>query len=146
MIGCLVADGADTAQVLALETAVSKLKADFKIIAPKIGGAIGAEGQTLEADFQLAGGPSVLFDAVFVALSAEGASLLSTEGAAVAWVHDAFQHLKVIGATGEAKALLDAAGVVPDAGVLVGGDAETFLTAAAAGRIWDREPNVRTVF
>jgi catalase len=146
MIGCLVADGTDTAFVLALETAAAKLKADFKIIAPKICGAIGADGATLEADFQLAGGSSVLFDTVFVALSEEGGKLLSTEAAAVAWVHDAFHHLKVICATSGAQALLDAAGVVPDAGVLIGGDAETFLTTAAAGRVWDREPSVRTVF
>ncbi len=146
MIGCLVADGSDASLVLALETAVAQHKGDFKIVAPKIGGAITADGQTLEADFQLAGGPSVLFDAVFVALSEDAGKLLSTEAAAVAWVHDAFAHLKVIGATAGAQMLLDAAGVVPDEGVLVGGDANAYLTAAAAGRIWDREPSVRTVF
>jgi hypothetical protein len=51
-----------------LESATAKLGADFKIVAPKVGGAVAADGQLIEADFQLAGGPSVLFDAVFVAL------------------------------------------------------------------------------
>jgi len=146
MIGCLIADGTDTAAVLALETAVANQRAEFKIIAPKVGGAVGADGQLIEADFQLAGGPSVLFDHVFVMLSADAANLLSTEAAAVAWVHDAFQHLKVIGATAEAQPLLDAAGVVPDEGILLGLEPEPYLTAAAAGRIWDREPSVRTIF
>ena len=102
----------------------------------------------LEADFQLAGGPSVLFDAVYVALSKPtGRKLLATEAAAVAWVHDAFQHLKVIGGTAPAStALLDAAGVVPDAGVLIGTDTAPYLDTAAKGRIYDREPSVRTVF
>ncbi len=72
--------------------------------------------------------------------------MLSTEAAAVAWVHDAFAHLKVIGATAESQALLDAAGVVPDEGVLVGGESAGFLETAAKGRIYDREPSVRTVF
>lgn len=145
-IGCLIADGSDAAAILALETAVAKLGAEFKVVAPRIGGAVAADGKLIEADFQLAGGPSVLFDAVFVALSAEGATTLSAEAAAVAWVHDAFAHLKVIGATGEAQPLLDKAGVVADAGVITSGDVEAFLTTAASGRIWDREPSVRTVY
>ena len=73
-------------------------------------------------------------------------SLLKNEAAAVAWVHDAFAHCKVIGATQGAKALLDAAGVIPDEGVLIGPKADAFLTAAAVGRVWEREPEVRTVF
>ena len=146
LIGCLIADGTDAAEVLALETAAAAEGASVKVVAPKIGGATTADGSVLEADFQLAGGPSVLFDAVYVALSAESASLLSKESAAVAWVHDAFSHLKVIGASAGSQALLDAAGVVPDTGVLVSGEAKAFLEAAAKGRIYDREPNVRTIF
>ena len=146
MIGCLVADGTDADAVLALETEVGKHGAHLKIVAPKIGGATAADGRVLEADFQLAGGPSVLFDAVYVALAEEGGELLSTEAAAVAWVHDAFAHLKVIGATAGAQALLDAAGVVPDAGVLLDGDGKSYLDAVARGRIYDREPSVRTVY
>jgi catalase len=146
MIGCLVADGSDAKQVVMLKDAAHKLGAQVKIVAPRIGGAVAADGSTIEADFQLAGGPSVLFDAVFVALSAEGADLLSTEAAAVGWVHDAFSHLKVIGATSEAEPLLTAAGVVVDDGVLVGGSGSAYLDAAAQGRIYSREPSVRTIY
>jgi catalase len=87
-----------------------------------------------------------LFDAVFVALSTDGSAQLSAEAAAVAWVHDAFAHCKVIGATNEAQALLDAAGVVSDIGVVVGSNANAFVAVAAKGRIWEREPKVRTVY
>ncbi len=146
MVGCLVADGTDTATVLALETAVTQAGADFRIVAPKVGGATGSDGQMIEADFQLAGGASVLFDSVFVAISQEAAEMLSTEAAAVAWVHDAYQHLKVIGATTGAQGLLDQAGVVPDEGVVMGTDPGAFLQTASGGRIWKREPNVRNVF
>jgi catalase len=115
-------------------------------VAPKVGGAAADGGKIIEADFQLAGGASVLFDTVFVAISEDGAQALLKEAAAVAWVHDAFAHCKVIGATAGAKALLDAAGVIPDEGVLVGPDANAFLTAAAIGRVWEREPKVRTIY
>jgi catalase len=146
VIGCLISDGTDADLVLQVELAVTALKADFKIVAPKVGGATAADGRVLEVDFQLAGGSSVLFDHVFVVLSEGAAKLLSTEAAAVAWVHDAFQHLKVLGATDGAKALLDKAGVVSDEGVLIGSDLETYLGTAARGKVFAREPNVRTVF
>ncbi len=145
-VGCLIADGTDADLVLALEHAVRLQKADFKLIAPKVGGAQASDGRLLEADMQLAGAPSVLFDTVFVALSEDAGKLMSTEAAAVAWVHDAFQHLKVIGATAGSKVLLDAAGVVADDGIVMGGEPAAFLDKAAAGRIFDREPSVRTVF
>lgn len=146
MIGCLIADGTDAAAVTALRTATQKLKANFKIVAPKVGGAIAADGTVIEADFQLAGGSSVLFDHVFVTLSEDAAGMLANEAAAVAWVHDAFQHLKVIGATASSQALLDKAGVQPDDGVVIGSGAKEFLTAAANGKVWAREPLVRTIF
>ncbi len=145
-VGCLVADGTDAAQVAALKAAVTKEKATFMVVAPRVGGAKGADGTMIEADLQLAGGPSVLFDAVYVALSADAAAKLTKEAAAVAWVHDAFSHLKVIGATAGAQALLDKAGVVPDEGVHVGDSTGGFITAARNGRVWSREPSVRTIY
>jgi len=146
VIGCLVGDGSDPKAVLALRKAVAAAGANLKIVAPKIGGASASDGTIIEADYQLAGGSSVLFDAVYVLLSKEGATKLSTEGAAVAWVHDAFVHLKVMGASSTAKPLLDAAGVVKDAGIVIGDDHKTFLNKASEGRIWSREAGVRSVF
>jgi len=148
-IGCLVTDGADAELVEALADAATEAGATLKIIAPKVGGATLSDGVKLAADFQLAGGSSVLFDAVVLAVSADGVAALLGEAAAVAWVHDAFHHLKVIGHTAEAQPLLDAAGVIADEGVIEFGDdddAEDFIDTAAGGRIWAREPSVRTVY
>jgi catalase len=145
-VGCLVADGTDARLVASLRAATKKLNADFAVVAPKVGGTVALNGKLIEGDFQLAGGSSVLFDAVFVAISEEGAATLRKEAAAVAWMHDAFAHCKVIGATKGSQALLDAAGVLPDDGVLVGSDADTFLSRAAKGRVWSREPTVRTIY
>jgi len=149
MVGCLVSDGADPAVVKALRGAVEKARGQFKIVAPKVGGVTGGDGQVIEADFQLAGGPSVLFDAVALVVSADGATALVTEAAAKSFVADAFAHLKVIGYTEAAAGLLKQAGIATDAdaGVvaLSQGAAGPFVQAAQNGRIWDREPTVRQV-
>jgi catalase len=129
-----------------VRSATKELKADFAIVAPKGGGIADGSGKTIEADFQLAGGSSVLFDAVFIAASADGAAGLAREAAAVAWVHDAYSHCKVIGATEASSKLLQAAGVVSDEGVILQGEPQAFLKAAANGRVWSREPKVRTIY
>jgi catalase len=146
-IGALVTDDASPALVASLFEAAGAVDAEVKIVCPTIGGVTLADGTRLFADFQLAGGPSVLFDAVTVIASADGTAALLGESAAVAWVHDAFAHLKVIGFSAEAEELLDAAGVVPDAGVVaLEEDSDAFVAAAAGGRIWDREAAVRSVY
>lgn len=145
-IGCLVSDGIDAKLIDALRSDTKNMKADFAIVAPKIGGVVAANGSTIPADFQLAGGSSVLFDAVFVAVSEDGGEMLSSESAAVAWLHDAYAHCKVIGATMGAQPLLDAAGIEADKGLVMDPDVKKFLTTASQGRIWDREQRVRTIY
>ena len=86
------------------------------LIAPKVGG-IKVKGGTLKAEGQLAGTPSVLFDAVALVLTREAAAKLAEEGAAVDFVRDAFGHLKAIGCTPDADPLLQKAGVARDEGV-----------------------------
>ena len=109
-----------------------------------MGGARLADGSLLAADGQLAGTPSVLFDAVAVVLSTEAAQALTAESAAVDFVRDAFGHLKAIAADEGGKTLLDAARVTPDAGVVDAGDTKAFI-AAAMTRQWDREAKVRAL-
>ncbi|QAU33060.1 catalase [Janthinobacterium sp. 17J80-10] len=141
-VGILVADGSDGKVIESLRKAAADVGAGVKIIAPKVGGATLADGTLLPADGQLAGTPSVMFDAVAVVLSAAGAQMLCSEAAALDFVSDAFAHLKAIAANPGAQALLDKANVVPDAGVIAADDAKGFI-AAAATRQWAREPSVR---
>ncbi|WP_101925770.1 MULTISPECIES: catalase [Luteimonas] len=141
-VGILVHDGSDGATVQALRKAAEAAGAMVKIVAPKLGGATLANGKKLPADGQLAGTPSVLFDAVAVVLSEAGGKQLSKEAAAVDWVRDAFGHLKAIAADAGAQAVLKAGGIAKDAGVLDAGDAKAFI-AAAKTRQWDREKMIR---
>jgi len=142
-VAILVADGSDGAVIDAVRATVEGDGGSVFIVAPKIGGAKLMGGKTLAADGQLAGSPSVLFDAVAIVLSDDGCAQLLKEGAAVDFAKDAFGHLKAVGHTPEAQPLLDKARVEPDAGVIdLSKDAEAFL-APARTRQWDREPKVR---
>ena len=145
-VGCLVADGADGGVVNALRSAAKSAGANFKVVAPRVAGAVAADGALIPADFQLAGGPSVLFDAIAVVAAGKGANKLAEEAAAVAFVHDAFAHLKVIAFAPDARPLLVNAGVdLSDKGVvgLATASPGDFLSKAGAGRIWAREGSVR---
>jgi catalase len=143
-IGILIADGSDGAVIEQTRKAAVEAGATVKIIAPKVGGAKLADGAKLAAHGQLAGMPSVLFDAVAVILSAAGAEALSKESAAIDFVQDAFGHLKAIAVDSGGQALLASAKVGRDAGVVDVNDSAGFI-AAAKTRQWEREKTVRTL-
>lgn len=143
-VGILVADGSDGAAIKKIKKAATDAGAAVKIVAPKVGGAKLADGSVLPADGQLAGTPSVLFDAVAVILSDDGAKLLSKESAAIDFVRDAFGHLKAIAIDEGGRALLVVANVGIDAGVVDANEPVAFISAAKT-RQWDREKFVRNL-
>ncbi len=138
-VAILVNDGSDGKTISAIRKAALGAGASVKIIASKIGGATLAGGSRLPADGQLAGSPSVLFDAVAVVLSEPGARMLLDDAAAVDFVRDAFHHLKAIAIDQGGQTLLQKAGLVPDAGVMAASDVAAFI-AMAKTRQWEREP------
>jgi len=142
--GILVADGSDATSIDALIKALTAAGATVKIVAPKVGGAKLSNGRQLAADGQLAGTPSVVFDAVAVVLSDAGAALLSKEAAAIDFVRDAFGHLKAIAVDAGGLTLLGAAGIERDEGVIDAPSAKAFVEAAKT-RQWAREASVRTL-
>lgn len=143
-IGILIADGSDGDAVDKIKNAATEAGATVKIVAPKVGGAMLAKGVIQPADGQLAGTPSVLFDAVAVILSEAGANVLAMDSAAIDFVRDAFGHLKAIAADKGGQALLKTAKVGHDAGVVDANNTDAFI-AAAKTRQWEREKSVRTL-
>ena len=143
-VGILVSEGSDWEAIDAIVQAVSKEGASHKIIAPHVGEVVLADQSRLKIHGQLAGTPSVMFDAVAVVLSADAASELCNESAAVDFLRDAFGHLKAIAYDDGAQALLDKAGVVKDDGVVSVQDIEPYLDVAKT-RQWAREKSVRTL-
>ncbi|MBX9738533.1 MAG: catalase [Beijerinckiaceae bacterium] len=144
-VGILVTDGADASMIDMVKKAAEGEGATVKIVAQKVGGVTTADGKALVADGQLAGMPSVIFDAVALMVSKDGCQKLLTDSAALDFVTNAFVHLKAIGHTAEAQPLLDRCGVEPDAGIVkLGGKVSAFIEPAKT-RQWAREPKVRVL-
>jgi len=143
-VGILVDDGSDAATIKALRKAAEGAGASVKIVAPKIGGAMLSNGRKQAVDGQLAGTPSILFDAVAIVLSDAAGKALAKEAAAVDWLRDAFGHLKAIAFDGGARPVLQAAGIAKDPGVIDATDSKGFIKAAQT-RQWNREPRLRTL-
>jgi catalase len=141
-VGILVADGSNGAVIEEIRKTMMDAGATVKIVAPKVGGVKLASGSNLPADGQLAGTPSVLFDAVAVILSEEGAEILSMESAAIDFVRDAFGHLKAIAVDQGGQTLLKIARIPQDDGVIDANDKNAFLSAAKT-RQWEREESIR---
>ena len=140
-VGILFAEGSTKSEIVALRSKIVAAGGTAVLIAPQLLG-VRCKGGSLDADGQLAGTPSVTVDAVAVMLTEAAAKQLSSDGAAVQFVMDAYGHLKAIAHTPGAAALLAKAGVAPGEGVMpVGAD---FLEAACK-RFYAREPSVRTL-
>lgn len=146
-LGLLLSDGADAKIVKALIAAVDGEEAVYEVITPKIAGVTLSDGTTVAAKHKIDGGPSVLFDAVAVVVSAEGAALLSIDAAAKDFVTDAFAHCKYIGMSAEAEAIFVKAGIADDLDeaclpLSKAADAKAFLAACRTLRHWPRELKV----
>jgi len=137
-VAILFAEGSDKAAIDTLKGAIESAGGTAFLVAPKVGG-IKVKGGTLKADGQLAGSPSVLFDAVASILTDEQAKLLSKQGAAVQWFMDAYGHCKTIAHDEATQQLLDKAGVEKDSGVVAIAKFESVGTR----RHWAREAKVR---
>jgi catalase len=140
-VGILFSDGSPREEVLRLKSQVESAGGRAVLVAPRLGN-IKTKGGPLDADAQLAGSPSVIFDAVALVLTSSAATELCGDAGAVQFVTDAYCHLKAIGHTSGAQPLVDRAGAHPTAGVTALDD--TFIKAAGQ-RFYDREPSVRAL-
>ncbi|WP_427026445.1 catalase (plasmid) [Aureimonas ureilytica] len=146
-LGVIVTDGTDAALLAELEAAAKAAGALVELVGPKVGGVTLSDGSTREPKQKVNGGPSVLYDAVAILPSKEGAALLAREATAKDFVSDAFAHAKFIAHSPDAEALLDKAGVEKDAGIveLGKGGAKAFIAQCATLRFWEREAKVHAV-
>ncbi len=142
-LGALVTDGTDTKLLVQLERAIETEGALLEYIAPKVGGFTMSDGTLVEAQQKIGGGPSVLYDAVLLLASEDGAAQLATDATTKDFVSDAFAHCKFLGYAPSARGLLDAAGIEPDDGVVaVDGtkaSVASFMKLCRTGRFWARE-------
>ena len=142
-LGVLVTDGADADILAALEDAVKAEEGTLELIAPTISGVTISDGNLVPAQHKVDGGPSVLFDAVAILASEDGAAALLKLPAARDFVADAYAHYKFVGFTESAAALFAKAGLPahPDDGFMrlkSADDAVGFLAKCRDLRFWDR--------
>jgi catalase len=141
-LGLLVTPGADGAVVEAVRAAVHEAEGVVDVVAPKIGPVTLSDGSEITPDQALVGVTSALFDAVAIVASEEGAAQLADLPKARDFADDAFAHFKHIGFSPEAVALLDAAGVTPDAActeLSQADQARGFVDGLGALRFWERD-------
>jgi len=109
-LGILVSDDLDSDVFTTVTQAIEKEGAMFEVIAPQIGGVTCNKGKHIAAQQKIEGGPSVLYDAVLVLLSEEGAKSLAKIPEAKDFISDAFAHKKFIAYTQSAMPLIKEAG------------------------------------
>jgi catalase len=145
-VGALITDGSSAALLAALRAAIEAEGAVMEVVAPKIGGATLDDGSTVPADQNIDGGPSVLFDAVAVLPSADGAGMLAADAAAKDFVTDAHAHCKFIAYVPDSDPLLRAAGLADllDDGYIAldTSTVDAYIAACRQLRFWDREATV----
>ncbi len=146
-LGILVTDGVDAEVLTALTSALADEGAMYVVVAPQVGGVTDSAGGHVPAGEKVDGGPSVLYDAVAVLPSADGARQLADDATARDFVTDAFAHAKFIGYVGSAMPLFEKAGIAEDLddGCLAldqGTSAAGFVAACRGVRHWARESAV----
>src|SRR6202046_3026850 len=99
------------------------------------------------ADQKIVGGPSVLYDAIAVLPSKEGADSLLTNASAKDFISDAFGHLKFIAFVKSSRPLFEKAGIpdeLDEGFVELSGpkSAAQFVAACRKLRLWHREQMV----
>jgi catalase len=143
-IGALVTDGCDSSLLEGLKSAAEDEGAMVEVVAPHVGGVTAAGGSRVKAAQKLDGAPSVLYDAVVLLVSQEGAGQLAGNPAARDFVSDAYAHCKFVGYTPGARGLLEAAGVAGalDDGFVElgeGSSAGEFVRRCRSLRLWERQ-------
>jgi catalase len=145
-VGALVGAGSDAKVLRTLRRTLEAEGAQLMLVGPKPAGVRDSDGAELAIDEVVDGGPSVLFDAVAIVLTADAAAAMAAEPAARDFVTDAHAHCKFVACGPNAGTLLDAAGLTAD--MRDGGylelaaakkSADSFVAACRALRFWDRE-------
>lgn len=142
-LGILMTDGASAEIHAALKEAVESKGGMIEVIAPRVGGVDLDDGSRVEAQQMIDGGPSVLYDAVVLLVSGEGAAHLAKTPPACDFVADAHAHMKFIAYTGDALPLFEKTGLadrLDDGCVPLSGKsgAQDFAGKLDALRYWDR--------
>ncbi|MGP4714762.1 MULTISPECIES: catalase [unclassified Psychrobacter] len=142
LVGILVAEGSSHSEIKKFEDAVNAEGGMVKIVAPNKEVTLD-DGTRVQADERLAGGPSVLFDAVVSIIMHPPAKNLAEDSSALDWFTDAYAHCKAIAyCPATEEHILSKLPIEKDAFVTPLDDVDGFIENAKT-RLWEREPKVR---
>lgn len=164
VVAVLLADGFDEKSLDVMQNIIEKHGGKIKIVAPHLGTCRGMNGVEVKADFSLLTARSVLFDAVFVPGGMDSVTALTSDGAAIRFVLEAYKHCKAIAVAAEGVELLRRSGYAdfselemsakssaPEEGLILGSELDLVTTgnllvaAMAKHRAWHREPKTKLI-
>jgi catalase len=131
-VALLVADGSDAQALATVRQALLQAQAVPRLLGPRLGRVTSSQGTPLEVDATVEAMPSVLWDAVVVALDEAALPALLANGQVLEFIKDQYRHCKPILAAGEGRHLLAAAGIA-----LPHGDGDTEAAPADGGVVAD---------
>lgn len=145
-VAIMCAAGTDAAEVQAIAQPLMDKGAVVRLVGPHVG-LIQAKGGELDLDASFANSPGPLFDALVIAPGSEAVKSLSSDGQALEFVKEQFRNCKPLLVIGEAREVLQAAGIPldnPDKGLLLVSKADDkalqqFVSALEAHRHPERE-------
>ncbi|BDU16406.1 catalase [Lysobacter auxotrophicus] len=150
-IALIVCDGVIGESLAAAQQALFEAGAVPRLVGPRIGPFITAEGETMQADASMENEPAVLFDALVLPDGERAVKALAVDGRAAEFVKEQYRHCKPILALGASSTLLEGAGAskmlddgTEDPGIIAGKDDDdeaiaAFIDAMSQHRHWVRE-------
>lgn len=141
-VAVLIADGFNGGEVVHILELLTRQGIIPILVGEQLGTLTGNDGIQLEVTKTFLTGPSVLFDAVYIAAGNRASKAFAEHAAA--YVKEAYGHDKPIGATNEGVYWLDLLQIRQKPGVIAGEEnaqsfANRFTQAIAQHRFWDRK-------
>jgi catalase len=141
-VGVLVGEGFPLNVLTDLKARVEAEGGKVEVVGTRMGGVNDGDDARHPVDHAVAAAPSVIFDAIAVLASSDGAMVLSGNPNVLDFLRDAHRHLKAIGHNSEAASLLRVAGLISDESVVEIDSSDgrvRFVGCAKSGKYWPRE-------
>lgn len=147
-IAVLVHDGANAAQVKAIQDWAKSEQAVAEVLTPTPAPVKDSKGKDIASDGMQKGEPSIAYDAVVI-VDGDNLEAVKKDGVAKHYLLETYKHLKPIVFLGDKAELIDLLGLEDDAGLFKADDfkkiADDFKESIRKHRIWAREPAAEVI-
>lgn len=147
-VAVLVDDGFSMKAFKKMKEALENKDAMVKIVASHGGKVTCDTDMEHDVDASIMTTESVLFDAIYVPGGKKSIDCLTQNAKFLKFVKEAYKHCKAIAVEGDAKKLLDQAGIMEDkddTALLIDESPDAFIKAIAKHRNWNRMPKAEKI-